>query len=76
MKRIFLMFTVAAVMMAVVAFAGPAFAQGSHTNCKAFGQNIAGLATGLGGVFGQTAAANAPLNGTVADEQTELCEEK
>jgi hypothetical protein len=74
MKRISLVFTVAAVMTAIMVFAGPAFAQGSHKSCKAFGQNIAGLATGLGVVFGQTAAANAPLNGTVAAEQTALCE--
>jgi hypothetical protein len=74
MKRIFLMLTVTVLLTAMVAFAGPAFAHGNHTSCRAFGQNIAGLATTLGGTFGQTAAANAPLNDTVETEQATLCE--
>lgn len=76
MKRIFLMLTVTVLLTAMVALAGPAFAQGGHTSCKAFGQNIAGLATTLGGSFGQTAAASAPLNDTVNTEQAALCELK
>lgn len=62
-----------AAVMAMVTLAGPVFAQGGHTSCKAFGQNIAGLATSLGGAFGQTAAASAPLNDTVDEEQAALC---
>jgi hypothetical protein len=73
MRRILLMLTVAAVMAAMLVFAGPASAQGG---CKAFGQNIAGLATSLGNVFGQTAAAGAPLNDTVETEQARLCQSK
>lgn len=76
MKRIFLMLTVTVLLTATVAFAGPAFAQGGHTGCKAFGQHITGLATSLGGVFGQTASTTAPLNDTVESEQTLLCESK
>jgi hypothetical protein len=68
------MFTVAAILAAMTAFSGPALAQDGHAGCKAFGQNIAGLATGLGKTFGQTAAANAPLNDTVEAEQAALCE--
>lgn len=76
-RRMFPVFTAAAVMMvAMVAPAGPVSAQGRHTSCKAFGQNIAGLATNLGGAFGQTAAAGAPLNDTVDAEQAALCEPK
>lgn len=56
-------------MTAIAAFPGPAFAQGGHTSCKVFGQNIARLATSLGKAFGQTAAAGAPLNDTVDAEQ-------
>ena len=41
--------------------------------CKAFGQNIAGLATTLGSVFGQTASGSAPLNNTVQQEQQAFC---
>lgn len=76
MKRIFLMLTVAVVMTAMLAFAGPAVTQGGHTNCKAFGEHIARLATTFGGTFGQTAAASAPLNDTVDAEQAVLCEPK
>lgn len=76
MKRALQMLTVATVMAALLMFAGPASAQGEHTGCRAFGQNIAGLATTLGGTFGQTAAASAPLNDTVETEQTALCESK
>ena len=73
MRRILLMLTVAAVMAAMLVFTGPASAQGG---CKAFGQNIAGLATSLGKVFGQTAAAGTPLNDTVETEQAGLCQSK
>lgn len=76
MKRIFLMLTVASVMATMLVVAGPASAQGGHTGCRAFGQNIAELATNLGGTFGQTAAASAPLNDTVDAEQAALCEPK
>ena len=41
--------------------------------CKAFGQNIAGLATMLGPVFGQTASGSAPLNDVVMQEQQAFC---
>lgn len=74
MKRILLMLVMATIMTAMLAFSSPALAQGGHTSCKAFGQNIAGLATALGGAFGQTAAASAPLNDTVEAEQAALCE--
>lgn len=74
MKRFFLMLTMTVMLMAIVAFAGPAFAQGGHVNCKAFGQNTAEFATTLGGTFGQTAAAGAPLNDTVKIEQAALYE--
>ena len=52
-------------------FAGPASAQGG---CKAFGQNISGLATTLGPVFGQTTSGSTPLNDTVEQEQQRFCE--
>lgn len=71
MFRIGLLPLVSAVMAAMLVFAGPASAQGG---CKAFGQNVATLATALGKGFGQTAAGSAPLNDTVEQEQTALCE--
>ncbi|MGF1473058.1 MAG: hypothetical protein ACFB50_15140 [Rubrobacteraceae bacterium] len=74
MKRIFLAFTVTMLPTPMVTFPGLAFAQGGHASCKAFGQSIAGLATTLGGTFGQPAAAGAPLNDTVETEQASLCE--
>lgn len=43
-RRMFLVFMVAVMMVAMVTIAGPVFAQGRHTSCKAFGLNIAGLA--------------------------------
>lgn len=70
MKRLVLLFTVSLVVAAMLVFAGPASAQGG---CKAFGQNIAGLATNLGPLFGQTASGSAPLNDTVEQEQQALC---
>jgi hypothetical protein len=69
-KRLVLLFTVSMVVAAVLVFAGPASAQGG---CKAFGQNIAPLATTLGSVFGQTASGSAPLNDTVEQDQQALC---
>ena len=69
MKRLVLLFTVGIVVTMMV-FAGPASAQGG---CKAFGQNIATLATTFGPVFGQTASGSAPLNDTVEQEQQALC---
>jgi hypothetical protein len=62
---------VAVLLGSVVAFAPPAAAQGG--GCKAFGQNVAALATGLGSDFGQTTSSNAPLNGVVEAEQDALC---
>jgi hypothetical protein len=53
MRRFVLSLTVSAIVAAMLMFAGPASTQGG---CKDFGQNIAGLATALGPVFGQTAA--------------------
>lgn len=68
MKRFFLMLTTTVMLTAMVAFAGPAFAQGGHTSCKAFGQNVAGRSTTYGVGFGQPAAASTPLNDIVEDE--------
>lgn len=73
-RRIFLVLAVASVAATMLVVAGPASAQSGHTSCKAFGQNIAELATSLGRAFGQTAAASAPLNDTVDAEQAALCE--
>ena len=70
MKCFVLLFTVSMVVAAVLVFAGPASAQGG---CKAFGQNIAPLATTLGSVFGQTASGSAPVNDTVEQDQQALC---
>ena len=71
MKRIILLLAVGAIVAAMLVFAGPASAQGG--GCKAFGQRIAGLATTLGPVFGQTASGSAPLNDTVEQEQQAFC---
>jgi hypothetical protein len=70
MRRLVLLLAVSAIVAAMLMFAGPASAQGG---CKAFGQNISGLATMLGPVFGQSASGNAPLNGTVEQEQQTFC---
>jgi hypothetical protein len=70
MRRLVLLLTVSAIAAAILMFAGPASAQGG---CKDFGRNIAGLATTLGPVFGQTASGTAPLNDTVEDEQRAFC---
>ncbi len=69
-KRLVLLFVVSMVVAAMLVFASPASAQGG---CKAFGQNIAGLAKALGPIFGQTASESAPLNDTVEQEQQALC---
>jgi hypothetical protein len=71
MKRM-IAFLLAAVMFAAgLAFAAPTTAQSG--GCKAFGQNIAMLATTLGPGFGANASDSAPLNDTVAAEQQALC---
>ena len=70
MRRLVLLLAVSAIVAAMLMFAGPASAQGG---CKAFGQNIAGLAKTFGPVFGQTASGSAPLNDTVQQEQRALC---
>lgn len=72
MRRKFLVAILAVVMSLGSAVAVPAAAQGE--GCRAFGQNVAFLATGLGVAFGQTASSNAPLNGVVEAEQNALCE--
>jgi hypothetical protein len=70
MRRLVLLLAVSAIVAAMLMFAGPASAQGG---CKAFGQNIAGLATTLDPVFGQRASGSAPLNDTVEQEQQTIC---
>jgi hypothetical protein len=70
MRRLVLLLAVSAIVAAMLMFAGPASAQGG---CKAFGKNIAGLATMLGPEFGQTASGSAPLDDTVELEQQTLC---
>ena len=70
MRRPILLLTVSAIFTAMLMFANPASAQGG---CKAFGQNISGLATMLGPVFGQAASGSAPLNDTVEQEQQAFC---
>jgi hypothetical protein len=70
MRRLVLLLTVSAIVAAMLMFAGPASAQGG---CKAFGQNIAGLATTLGPFFGDTASGTAPLNDTAEQEQKTYC---
>ena len=70
MRRLVLLLAVSAIVAAMLMFAGPASAQ---RGCKAFGQNIACLATTLGPVFGQTASGSAPLNVTVQQEQQAFC---
>jgi hypothetical protein len=73
MKRRIVVALLAVVMMAgTTATAQPATAQGG--GCKAFGQNVANLATALGPVFGQTVSSNAPINEAVVEaEQDALC---
>ena len=70
-RRVITLLTVAAMMAAMVVFAGPASAQGG--GCKAFGQNVAGLAQSNGSGFGQAASGSAPLNDTVEAEQQANC---
>jgi hypothetical protein len=60
------------IISGVMAGAQPAAAQGG--GCKAFGQNIAGLAQNFGPIFGLTASSNAPLNGVVEAEQNAFCD--
>ena len=71
MRRIILVVVVVAAMAAAAVSARSAAAQGG--GCAEFGQNVAFLATNLGRTFGQTAAANAPLNDVVEAEQDALC---
>jgi hypothetical protein len=61
---------VSAIVAAMLMFAGPASAQGGG---KAFGKNIAVLATMLSPEFGQAASGSAPLNDTVEQEQQTFC---
>ena len=70
-RRVITLVTVALVMAAMMVFAGPASAQGG--GCKAFGQNVAGLAQSNGSGFGQAASGSAPLNDTVEAEQQANC---
>jgi hypothetical protein len=71
-RRVITLLTVALVMVAMmVVFVGPASAQGG--GCKAFGENVAGLAQSNGSGFGQAASGNAPLNDTVEAEQQANC---
>lgn len=76
MERALQVVVVAAMMVTMLLVAGPASARDGHAGCRAFGQNIAGLATALGETSGQTAASGAPLNDTVETEQAALCEPK
>ena len=62
---------VVAMLVGGFAFAAPTSVQAG--GCKAFGQNIASLATTFGPGFGANAAGSAPLNDTVVAEQTALC---
>ena len=71
MRRKSLVAILAVVMSLGSAVAVPAAAQGG--GCKAFGQNVASLATGFGVGFGQTASSNAPLNDVVEAEQDAFC---
>jgi hypothetical protein len=70
MRRPVLLLVVSTIFAAMLVFAGPASAQGG---CQDFGQNIAGLATTYGPVFGETASGSAPLYDTVEEEQETLC---
>ena len=70
-RTMMLIVLVVAMLDGAFAFAAPTSAQGGR--CRAFGQNIAGLAKSLGRDFGQTASSTAPLNDTVETEQTALC---
>ena len=71
--RIVIVAVLVAVMLgSMVTLAPPAAAQGG--GCKAFGQNVASLATLLGSAFGQTASSNVPLNVVVEAEQNTLCD--
>ena len=74
--------TTAAVLAGALACATPAAAQQPTQpsgGCQAFGQNVAGLAQGLGGAFGAAAsgAAQSQPGGivtfVVAPEQATLC---
>jgi hypothetical protein len=70
MRRLVLLLAVSAVFAAMLMYTGPASAQGG---CKAFGENIAGLAKSFGPVFGEMASGSAPLNDTVEQEQQAFC---
>lgn len=72
----------ATVFVGALAWTGPAAAQPPTQppgGCRAFGQNVAGLAQGLGGAFGAAAsgAARSEPGGivtfVVAPEQSALC---
>jgi hypothetical protein len=66
-RRFITLLTVAAMMAAMMVFAGPASAQGG--GCKEFGQNVAGLAKANKSGFGQVTSERAPANDTVEEEQ-------
>lgn len=69
----------AALLVALVVVLPANAAEASPGGCKAFGQNVAGLATGLGAEFGATAsfvASSEPQafpNLVVKPEQAQLC---
>ena len=74
--------SIVAITGAALALSAPASAQSPTQppgGCKAFGQNVAGLATALGGAFGAAAsgAASSQPGGivtfVVAPEQAALC---
>ena len=70
MRRIITMLTVAALLAAMLAVAGPASAQGG---CKEFGTGAAAEAQAAGGL-GELASENAPVNEIVHSLQEQLCQ--
>ena len=71
MTRTMAFLLVAAMLAAGLVFTAPTTAKAG--GCKAFGQNIAVLATTFGPGFGANASGSAPLNDTVVTEQQALC---
>ena len=74
-KRVAVLVAAAVMMLSMLVASAPAFAQGGHTSCKAFGQETAGLTEVLH-PFGQVVSGLAPASGTIHGEQATLCEPK
>jgi hypothetical protein len=74
-KRLTVLVAAAMMLLSMFVASAPAFAQGGHTSCKAFGKGTAGFAKSEH-PFGQEVRHLAPASAGVHDTQADVCEPK